>query len=85
MAGNKNAAAKNLKQVRSMDEINREYSELIGKVGQAQYTAYVYLDDVKKLNERILAVNQEAAKRRDLDQLAAKQQSGAGNVQSQQS
>jgi hypothetical protein len=52
---------------RLMDAINTEYSELIGKVGQAQYQAYIYTQKVAELNRELERVNQEAAERKRLD------------------
>lgn len=60
-------------QPRSMDEINKEYSELIGKVGQAQYKAYVYQRATEELNRRLELVNTEADARGKLDAEAKKQ------------
>lgn len=52
---------------RSLEEINVAYSELIGKVGQAQYQAYAYTREVDKLNQQLLNVNLEAKARQELD------------------
>lgn len=57
---------------RTLEEIKKEYADLLLKVGQAQYQREVFDREVKTLNERIYAVNTEAAKRNQLDQAAAK-------------
>jgi len=52
---------------RDMAEINKEYSELIGKVGQAQYQAFIYKQETERLNQEIRRVNSEAAERTKLE------------------
>lgn len=56
---------------RTMEEITSEYSQLVGKVGQAQYQAYIYTKTVAELNKRLEAINQEAEARRALDKQSA--------------
>lgn len=53
---------------RALEEINKEYSELIAKAGQTQYLVTVYSNELKDLNSKLLKVNQEAAARNALTQ-----------------
>jgi hypothetical protein len=63
---------------RSMDEINKEYSELTVKAAKAQYLVYVHTLDLEHINKRQLYVNQEAQARMEIDKNAVqKQQEGA--------
>ena len=57
---------------RSLEDIKKEYADLLLKVGQAQYQREVFDREVKTLNDRLYAVNTEAAKRNQLDAEAAK-------------
>lgn len=68
---NKSARIVKKETVRSMADINKEYSELIGKVGQAQYLVFVHTKAVKELNEELERVNKEAARRQELDKAIA--------------
>lgn len=52
---------------RSMEEINKEYSELISKVGQAQYQAYAYTRETERLNAKLIEINLESRERHILD------------------
>lgn len=52
---------------RAKEAISKEYSELIGKVGQVQYLVYVYTKETEQLNARLLELNQEANRRDILD------------------
>lgn len=58
---------------RPVEEINREFSDLIGKLGNANYLIYVYQKEAEALNKQILSLNQEAAERKNLDTQAAEQ------------
>lgn len=51
---------------RQIEEINKEYSELIAKAGQTQYLVTVYSNELKDINSKLLKVNQEAAARNAL-------------------
>ena len=66
----KNLSTKKVKPVppRTMAEINKEFSELIGKVGQAQYQVFIYTQETERLNREIQRVNNEANERSKLDQ-----------------
>jgi hypothetical protein len=55
---------------RQIEEINKEYSELIAKAGQTQYLVTVYSNELKDLNAKLLKVNQEAAARNALEKQA---------------
>ena len=68
---NKSARIVKKETVRSMAEINKEFSQLIGKVGQAQYQVHVYQNAVKELNSELERVNKEAARRQQLDSAKA--------------
>lgn len=52
---------------RTMEEINKEYAELISKVGQSQYLVYIYERETAELNKRLKEVNEEASRRQQLD------------------
>ena len=58
---------------RVMEEIQAEYSQLVGKAGQNQYQAYVLEQERNNLNSALIRVNQEAAARQQLDQQTAKE------------
>ncbi len=55
---------------RSMDEINKEYARVLGEAGQNQYLVFVYSGQLEENNKQLLALNQEGAKRQELDRLA---------------
>lgn len=56
---------------RSMDDINKEYRELLVAVANAQYMAFIKNLEVENLNKRLIQVNQEAAQRQELDRQVA--------------
>lgn len=56
---------------RAMEEINKAYSELLARAGQAQYLVYVHSNELEQVNKGLLALNQEAANRNALDKQAA--------------
>lgn len=69
---------------RTMEEINKEYSETVGKVGQTQYLVYVYTKELEQANSRLLSLNQEASARQVLDKNSAQtetEETGAANEQ----
>lgn len=47
--------------------IQKEYGELIQKVGSLQYMVYAYELDIAALNERLKGINNEFALRQKLD------------------
>ena len=55
---------------RQLDEIQKEYNEVALKAGQLQYQVFVHSEDLKATNQRLVALNQEAAKRLQLDKEA---------------
>jgi len=66
---------------RSLEEIQKSYAELISKLGQAKYHAFVYEQEVEKLNNQLMALNHEASKRNQLDAEAkASKPAEASNV-----
>lgn len=65
---------------RSLEEITKAYSELCCRVGQAQYQVHVHQEDVKRLNEQLVQINNEAAARQKLDKEAKEKE-----VQNEQS
>lgn len=73
---------KQVPEPRSMDEIQKEYKELLSKAGNAQYLVYVYSKELEQVNARLLSVNQEAGVRQELDRKAPEQQDGEKNVES---
>lgn len=52
---------------RSIEEIKKEYNELLAKSGNAQYLVYVYSQELENLNRRLVEVNNEAGIRQKLD------------------
>lgn len=52
---------------RQMDEIQREYTEVCSRLGQAEYQLYVITKDAENLKHQLLRLNQEAAARNQLD------------------
>ncbi len=56
---------------RALPEIEKEYSQLAAQLGQNTYQSAVLKKDADALLERILRVNQEAFKRKQLDNAAA--------------
>lgn len=52
---------------RSLDEIKKEYAELLSKAGNAQYLTYVYSKELEQVNGQLVKINQEAAARQELD------------------
>lgn len=71
---------------RASDEIQKEYADLLGKVGRAQYLIYAYTREMNTYNAQMEVVNQEFAARQALDKELSKQESikteGATNAQS---
>lgn len=63
----KDKMKKKAKEPREMDEIKKEYSQLLSKVGQAQYVVYVHSQDLEQYNQRLLEVNKEAQARENLN------------------
>jgi hypothetical protein len=63
-------------QPRALDEIQKEYGELVGRAGQIQYQLFVLDKDLKTINDRILVINHEAAARKELDKKASEQTQG---------
>lgn len=64
---NRKRVAQKAVEPRSIEEVTKEYTELCGKAGQAQYQVMVFTKELERLNERLLSVNQEAAARNELD------------------
>lgn len=52
---------------RSLEELQKEYADLLSKAAQAQYMVYVHNKELEALNEQLVRVNQEAAHRQSLD------------------
>lgn len=52
---------------RVLEDIHKEYSELLSKAAQAGYHVYVYEKELGRLNQRLEEVNIEAAQRKQLD------------------
>lgn len=67
-------------QPRSIDEITREYNSVAATAGACQYHAMVLGEDLKRLNEQLRSLNQEAAARNELD---AKSKQSAPEVPSE--
>lgn len=52
---------------RTKDAIELDYGRLVAQSGQAQYQAYIYQEEVKRLNEQLRNLNFEANARQQLD------------------
>jgi hypothetical protein len=52
---------------RSMDEINKDYSNLIGELGQAEFKLHLDQEKIKNLKYQLSQVNIEAHERQALD------------------
>lgn len=66
---------KSLKKAKKVDprplpEITQEYSNLVNQAGQVQYTIYAMQQDLEQINQKLVAVNHEAAARQKLDKEA---------------
>lgn len=59
---------------RSLEDIKKEYNEILTKSGNAQYLVFVYTKELEQLNRRLLEVNQEAGVRQSLDAQVKKEQ-----------
>ena len=57
----------NLQAPRPMQEIQQEYQQLLAKVANAQYLVFVHGREQERLNGKLAELNQEAAKRNELD------------------
>jgi len=55
---------------RAFKEIEQEYQMLSAQAANAQYKVFVHSEELKKINKRLMEVNQEAAERQKLDELA---------------
>lgn len=67
MSAKSNKPAKKLSVPREMKEIQTEYQTLCFNAGQAQYQLKIHSRELDKINERLEAVNNEAAARLKLD------------------
>lgn len=52
---------------RSLADITAEYNQLVSRAGGLQYQQFVYEDELKKVNDRLVEINHEAAARQQLD------------------
>lgn len=52
---------------RTIEEITKEYQQVSFEAGAAQYQEFVYGEQVKNLNQRLLSLNREADARKKLD------------------
>lgn len=77
-----NNKSKTIKPVppRAMDEINKEYSELIGKLGIEQFKAATIAKNVEYYTQRLMEVNLEANNRTELDKVEKIETESAGEV-----
>lgn len=57
---------------RQLDEIQREYSDISAKAGNAQYLTYIYQNDLQYYNQRMRELNHEADLRKKLNAEVAK-------------
>lgn len=56
---------------RAMDEIQKEYQSVSAQASNAQYQAFVFARTLRRLNQRMLELNEEAAGRQALDKQVA--------------
>jgi len=66
----KNFLKRKSKEPRSMDEIKQVYAQLSQQAGQAQYLIHIHAKELKRLNDDLESVNNEAAARQELDRQA---------------
>jgi predicted nucleotidyltransferase len=62
---------------RQESEIQSDVDQLVKHAGETQYKVFVYQQDLENINARLVALNNEAFKRRQLD-AAAKQSETTG-------
>lgn len=67
---------------RTIPEIQKEFGELSQRAANSQYLVFVHEQELQRVNNRLLEVNQEAAERQQLDakvkaELASKQQAAS--------
>ena len=74
------AKQKKLSVPRELDAIQKEYQNTCFNAGQVQYQISVYKHELEMINERLLAINNEAAARRQLDEQKAKDKEPAQAV-----
>lgn len=55
---------------RQMDELRTEYSQMVSRLGELHYQISVYQREIGELQVHIVNVNNEAAKRIELDNAA---------------
>lgn len=55
---------------RAIEEITKEYTDVAGRLGQSEYQAFVFTKETSLLKDRMLALNNEAARRNAIDQQA---------------
>ncbi len=67
MSGKSARIVKKTAPPRSLEEINKEFSQLVYQAGQAQYQIHVIEGDLSRINFRLKEVNREAAARNELD------------------
>lgn len=58
------------KEPRALEDINKEYNQLCLKAGDLQYRIKCFGGELENINHALLQVNQEAAKRKELDDAA---------------
>lgn len=52
---------------RPMEEIQKEFQQLIALAANAQYTKFIKEEELKQINHRLVQVNQEGKARNELD------------------
>lgn len=52
---------------RTLAEITTEYNQLVSRAGGLQYQTFVYADELRQVNDRLVEINHEAAARQQLD------------------
>lgn len=66
---------------RTMEEIMKEYNQLIARAGNLQYQTFVYESELSQVNQRLVDINHEAARRQELDKEAPKKEETDGSAE----
>jgi hypothetical protein len=65
---------------RPMVEIQAEYNELRGLAADSQYQVFIYGKTLEQTNHKMAALNQEAAKRKELDAAEEKDKAASTSI-----
>jgi hypothetical protein len=67
----RNKLKKKAQEPRKLDEIQKDYFDLRSRAGEVQYQIHVLSENLKEINKALVAVNNEAAARQNLDKQSA--------------